>query len=147
MKGVACVKKINIVSIIEELDDSGLTESSERTEVSVPVEICEVGGLTTLSYTEESEGQKCDSLITLKGDEITVRRSGSVESEFVFTEKGVHKSLYKVPPYSFDTEIFTKKIRNNLTRGIGNLTILYDMTIGGGKKRVNMKITVSEVAK
>ena len=144
MKGAAGVKKINIVSIIEELDDAGLAESSERTEVSVPVEICEVGSLVTLSYTEVNEGQKCHSLITVKDGEITVRRSGSVESEFVFSEKTSHKSLYKIPPYSFDAEIFTKKIRNNLTRGVGTLSILYDMTVGGGKKRVNMKISVTE---
>ena len=139
------MNKIDILSVIDELDDAGLAESSERTEVSVPVEICEIGGLLTLSYTEQSEGQKCSSLITVKDGEITVRRSGSVESEFVFCEGRCHKSLYKIPPYSFDAEIFTKKIRNNLTRGIGNLTILYDMTIGGGKKRVNMRITVREV--
>lgn len=145
MKGEYAVKKINIVSTIDELDDIGLTESSERTEVSVPVQICEIGSLLTLSYTEEGEGQRCDSLISIKGSEITVRRTGSVESEFVFIENEMHKSLYKIPPYSFDAEIFTRKIRNNLTRGIGNLTILYDMTIGGGKKRVNMKITVCEV--
>lgn len=138
------MKKINILSIIEELDDAGLTESSERTEVSAPVEICEIGALLTLSYTETSEGQKCDSLISIKDGAITVKRTGSVESEFVFCEKMSHKSLYKIPPYSFDAEIFTKKIRNNLTRGIGTLSILYDMTIGGGKKRVNMKISVSE---
>lgn len=141
------MNNINIVSVIEELDDAGLAESSERTEVSVPVEICEIGSLTTLSYSEESEGQKCDSLITIKDGEITVKRTGSVESEFVFCEKKSHTSLYKIPPYSFDAEIFTRKIRNNLTRGIGSLTILYDMTIGGGKKRVNMRITVSEGAK
>ena len=139
------MKKINIVSTIEELDDAGLAESSERTEVSVPVDICEIGNLTTLSYQEENEGQRCSSLITVKDGEITVKRTGSVESEFVFTENKAHRSLYKIPPYSFDAEIFTKKIRNNLTRGIGSLSILYDMTIGGGKKRVNMKISVSEV--
>ena len=138
------MKKINIVSIIEELDYAELAESSERTEVSVPVEICEVGSLVTLSYTEESESGRCDSLITVKDGEITVTRSGSVESEFVFAEKASHKSLYKIPPYSFDAEIFTRKIRNNLTRGVGTLVILYDMTIGGGRKRVNMKISVSE---
>ena len=136
---------INIVSVIDELDESGLAESSERTESTSAVEVCEVGSVLTLSFSEAKEGGRLDSLITVKESEITVCRRGSVESEFVFSEGTTHKSLYKIPPYSFDAEIFTRKIRNNLTRGVGTLSILYDMTIGGGKKRVNMKITVSEV--
>ena len=113
MKGDS-ILNISIVSIIDELDESGLTESSERTESTAHVDIYEVGSVLTLSFSENSEGGKFDSLITVKGDEVTVRRTGSVESEFVFSENKSHKSLYKIPPYSFDAEIFTKKIRNNL---------------------------------
>ncbi|MBR5817809.1 MAG: DUF1934 domain-containing protein [Clostridia bacterium] len=141
------MKRICITSIIDELDECGMVESSDKSENTADLTVTEVGGILTLSFTELSDGGKTDSLITVKGDEITVSRKGAVVSEFVFREGFCHKSLYKVVPYSFDAEIFTRKIRNNLTRGVGTLSILYDMTVGGGKKRVNMKISVSEVEK
>ena len=137
--------KISIVSIIDELDDNGLVESSEKTEVTADATVTEIGGMLTVAYSESSESGKCDSLITVKDSGITVSRTGSVVSEFRFSEGLTHKSLYKIPPYSFDAEISTKKIRNNITQGVGTLSILYDMSVGGGKKRVNMKITLTEV--
>lgn len=134
---------VRIESTIDELDSAGLTESTDKTEVFRPASVSEWGGALTISYDEDTEGGKVNSLISVKADTVTVSRSGAIESEFVFREGEGNVSLYKIPPYSFDAEIYTKKIRNNITAGGGVLTVLYDMTLGGGKKCVRMKITLS----
>lgn len=135
---------VEIDSLIEELDSAGIAESAERTRTECAATVTEWAGRLTVSYEEESEGGKISSLITVSDGEITVKRSGAIESEFIFREAQTTHSLYKIPPYSFDTEIYTKKIRNNLTEGAGDLSILYEMTLGGSKKRVRMKILLSE---
>ena len=61
---------------------------------------------------------------------------------FVFEDGKSHSSLYKIPPYEFETEIITKKIRNGITENGGALTIFYDMTIGNDRRGVKMRIEV-----
>ena len=135
--------KIYIESVVEEIDDAGLTESSDKTESEAMGLIEESDNKTKISYSVTEDGVTTNTLITVTEKEITVRRDGGVEYEFVFIEGEKTKSLYCVPPYSFDTEIYTKKIRNSLTEG-GEISLFYDMTIGGAKKRTRMKIKVSE---
>ena len=135
--------KVKIESTVDELDSAGLIESSDKTEVSQPASVNEWGDAITISYSEKTEGGEVNSLITVKPDGVTVSRSGAIESEFFFREGEKNHSLYKIPPYSFDAEIYTKKIRNNITAEGGVLTVIYDMTLGGGRKSVRMKITLS----
>lgn len=135
---------LKIESVIEELDDAGLASDSERTSATYDATVTEWGGATTISYAEVSEGGRADSLITLKDEGITVRRTGAIECELVFVEGERTRSLYKVPPYAFDAEIFTKKIRKNDARGTLDVTILYEMTVGGARKRTRMHLTLGE---
>ena len=62
-----------------------------------------------------------------------------------FADGVVHKSEYSVPPYTFDTVITTKKVRNNLTRAGGRLDLYYEMNIGGQDKKVRMKIECTPI--
>lgn len=123
----------------------GVSEGFERCETEYTATIAERGGLLRLSYEETSEGGPIKSDITLTDTHVRVRRTGAIESDFMFVEGETTKSLYKIPPYAFDAEITTKKIRNNLTRGGGKLTIIYDMNVGGAEKCVRMTVTVAEV--
>ena len=138
-------KNFKIRSVIENLDSSGLAEGDAETS-----EICTDGFFKideeryTITYSEESQGGKIVSDIVIDGTAITVRRAGAIKSELYFREGEKHSSLYEIPPYSFDTTVITKKIRNNLTRDGGTLDIFYNMNIGGQDKKVRMKITVGE---
>ena len=58
----------------------------------------------------------------------------------LFREGYTDKSLYQVPPYSFDAVIYTKKIRSTLTKDGGRVDIFYRMTLGGAEKNVRMRI-------
>ncbi|MBO5946148.1 MAG: DUF1934 domain-containing protein [Clostridia bacterium] len=122
----------------------GVAEGFERCENEYTATVSERGGLMRLLYEETSEGGPIKSDITIAEGHVRVRRTGAIESDFMFAEGEVTKSLYKIPPYSFDASITTKKIRNNLTRSGGKLTIIYDMNVGGADKNVRMSITLAE---
>ena len=136
-------KKIKITSVIENLDQNGLTEGEpEKTETTSDgfYKIAEDSYL--IMYSEQTDGGRVVSDIEIRDNFVSVKRRGGLESNLLFTEGESHKSLYTIPPYSFDVEIITKKIRNNLTRDGGRLDIFYTMKIGGQDKNIKMKIEI-----
>ena len=137
--------KIEIDSIVEDMDDAGLVENSDKTHSSAIGSMETDGEKITLSYTEKNDDSRVESEIVISEDSVSVKRSGSVKYDFLFSEGKTTSSLYSVPPYSFDTEIYTRRIRDELTSQGGRLTLIYDMTIGGAKKKTRMTISVSEI--
>ena len=136
---------IKICSTIDNLDECGLVESSEKNEQSFPAESTEwADGHTTISYREVDGENAADALITVTPDTVTVKREGAISSEFIFRVGFTQKTLYSIPPFSFDAEIAAKKIRGQINGGEGELTIIYDMTVGGAKKSIRMKITLTK---
>ena len=134
-------KKFIISSVIENLLSSDLSDGeSEKTEISPEGFLKISDEEIVITYSEMTEGGKVISDITVKDGSVRVKRVGAVVSDMYFEEGLVHKSLYTVAPYSFDAEILTKKIRNNLTRDGGRLDIFYNMKIGGADKYVKMRI-------
>ncbi len=134
-------KKFRISSVIESLSPTGLAEGeSERTEIMPDGFLKISDGEIVIMYSEQTESGKVISDIIITENSVRVKRRGSVISDMKFVEGESHKSLYEVPPYSFDTEIYTKKIRNNMTRDGGRLDIFYSMRIGGADRTVKMKI-------
>ncbi len=136
--------KIEIESLIEELDDSGLVESSDKTRTVSEGIMKNEGSKIRLTYTEKSENASIESEISVSEAEVTVSRRGGAEYDFIFREGEKTDALYSIPPYSFDAEIYTRRIRNALCEGVGEITLIYDMTLGGARKRTKMKILVSE---
>ena len=134
-------KKFKISSVIDNLLPSGLTDGeAERTEISPDGFLKISDGGYEITYSEVTEGGKVVTDITVTKDQVRVKRVGAVESDMLFKEGTSHASLYTVDPYSFDVEVVTKKIRNNMTRDAGRLDIHYSMKIGGADKAVRMKI-------
>ena len=132
--------KINIESVVEDLDDAGLVAGSDKTKSEAVGTLTERDNATVIAYSETEEGVTTSSEIIIKRDSITVNRTGGVEYSFLFAEGKTTSSLYKVPPYSFDTEIFTRRIRQEFAGSEGKITLFYDMTIGGADKYVKMKL-------
>lgn len=134
-------KKFRISSVIESLSPTGLVEGDpERTEITPDGFLKISDSETVIMYSEQTESGKVVSDIIITENSVTVKRRGAVVSDMVFIEGESHKSLYEVPPYSFDTEIFTKKIRNNMTRDGVRIDIFYSMKMGGADRAVKMKI-------
>ena len=136
-------KKIVVESVIEDLDSAGRSDSAEkcRKEYDAFLKISDTD--LVLASCDVDEGGRTVTDITVGAECITVSRRGGIESDFRFAEGLAEHSVYKMPPYEFDAEIRTVKIRNNLTRAGGSLSIFYDMTIGGAKRRVRMHVCVS----
>ena len=140
---MAIIKEMNIrfSSVIENLSPMGLAEGeAEKTEISAEGFFYIHDDRYEISFREETEGGAVFSDITVRDTEITLKRRGAIVSDMRFAEGECDRSLYQVPPYSFDTEIRTKKIRNGLTGDGGSVAIFYEMKIGGADKSVRMKI-------
>lgn len=134
-------KKFRISSVIENLDSKGLALSdTEKTEIVAAGFLKINGGALEISYTEQTEGGRVVSDIIISDSAVDVKRRGAVESDMHFEEGVCHKSLYSVVPYSFDSEVITRKIRNNMTRDGGKIDIFYNMKIGGAEKSIKMRI-------
>ena len=134
--------KAVIESTVDELDGAGLCESSDKSDITTEALLDTKGSLVRLSYEENGESGAVSTEIIMNRDKVTVRRRGALESEFIFREGESHTSVYRVPPYSFDAQISTKRIRGTITENGGDMTLLYDMTVGGAEKRIKMRIRV-----
>ena len=95
-----------------------------------------------VSYLEENEGVKTYTDIEISEKRVIVKRHGGILSEFIFEEGVEHSSIYSIPPYSFDAQIVTRKIRNNISFEGGTLTVFYNMTVGRDARSVRMKIEI-----
>lgn len=134
-------KKIKMSSVIENLLPSGLTDGEpERAETVTDGFLKISDGEYSLSYVEVTEGGRVAADIFVREDSVRVKRAGAIESDMLFSEGLSHKSVYGVPPYSFDAEVCTKRIRNEMTRDGGKIDIFYTMKIGGADKKVKMRI-------
>jgi len=136
-------RKFRITSHIDNLDEAGIPEGdAERTESS-PNGFFKISeDEYRIEYTETENGDKTVCEVIIKSDSVRVTRRGALKSDMIFEEGKEHSSLYSVGPYSFDCVVFTKKIRNNVTRDGGKLDIFYKMTIGGQDKNVKMRIEI-----
>ena len=84
-----------------------------------------------LSY-EESELTGMEGTTTtfeVKGPRVTLRRSGSVNSQMVFEEGRQHTSLYETPFGELSVDIQTSELRHNLTQRGGLMEIKYSIAV------------------
>ena len=134
-----------IHSVIENLDDAGLVIDEPEISITTSEGFFKTyEDRSVISYTESTEGGKVTTDITLAEGEITLLRRGAVVFDATFKEGEVYKTVYSVPPYSFDTEIKTKRIRADMTKAGGEIRLLYSMNIGGQEKSVRMKISARD---
>ncbi len=136
--------EITVRSVIDNLDSAGLPEGeSEVTESRALGYLHILDGITLITYVECAEdGTETTTEIKCEGDTVRVLRRGAIESDIMLTKGVTHASLYSVVPYKFDIEVTAKKIRSSLGESGGRLDLIYDMTIGGAKKSIRMKIDV-----
>ena len=137
---------IRIKSYIDNLDDAGkTTDNSEVSESAHSGAMKLSAGELSLSYRESSEnGSVFSDILIHESGAVTVRRTGAIDSTLHFDTSEEFNTVYSLPPYKFDMNVRTKRISNTLSISGGSLEIDYLMTVGGAKKRVNMKIDVSE---
>ena len=132
--------RIFLTSIIDNLSDTGLPSGErEASESTATGTVISGARGAVISFSEQSEGGEVKTKIEILSGGIRVCRHGAIESDMLFSEGVAHRSVYSIPPYSFDASIFTRKIRGSIEDG-DKLEIFYDMEIGGAKKSVKMSL-------
>ena len=91
---------------------------------------------------EKNENGKTLTEITIDKASVSVKKRGDIETDMVFAEKELTKTVYRVPPFSFDAEIYTRKIRNSITSKGGRLELFYCITVGGAKKNTVLRAVI-----
>ena len=136
--------EITIHSVIDNLDDTGLASGEPEINITtLPVKVAEADDRVLFSYCEEQEGVKITTDITAYSDgRVILDRQGGVVWRAVFQNGGEDQSVYKIPPYSFDCTVKTKRAEYIKESGGFKIRLLYSMVLGGGEKEVKMRITV-----
>ena len=140
--------KLKIESTIENLSAEGLPEGDcERNLSECFGSLHVTEGRSSITYTEKSEGGEIRSEIICTDGQVSVIRSGAIESQLCFIEGEVHKSVYSIPPYRFDASVKAKRVRVNISENGGSIDLLYNMTVGGAEKSARMKIWISKASR
>lgn len=135
---------LKIESVIDNLTPEGLPEGEAEKSVTQCVGTLRISdGRTSLTYTESTEQGEIRTQIVCLGGQVSVIREGAIVSELCFTEGETHRSIYEIPPFRFDAEVRTKRVRVNVTKSEGLIDLLYNMTIGGAEKAARMRIWIS----
>ena len=133
---------VTVHSVIDNLDAEGIPEGEPEINIFTTdggLSLTEDGYI--LTFSERDENGTAHSEMHIGPDTVTLKKSGTLNSEMHFTEGKSHNSLYRVGPYSFDMRVLTKKIRNTVTADGGEVQLIYSMCIGGMNKNARMKIT------
>ena len=133
---------LTVNSVIDNLSDAGLPDGDPEINIfTTDGAISVFDGGYLLRFTEVQEGGEAHTSLYITEENVRLVKSGAITSEMRFSEGEIFNTLYCVGPYSFDMTVRTKKIRNSLTDGGGELQLIYSMNVGGQEKNVRMKIS------
>ena len=140
--------KLKIESVIENIGASGFPDGdAERTVTETDGFIHYTDDGVLMTYSEHTDGGDVFSDISYADGEVIVKRRGAIISEMRFKEGAEHSSLYEIPPYKFDATVKTRRIRAEFSEEGGNISLFYNMKIGGAEKNARMKIWIRAVSR
>lgn len=140
--------KLKIESVIENIGASGFPDGdAERTVTETDGFIHYMDDGVLMTYSEHTDGGDVFSDISYADGEVIVKRRGAIISEMRFKEGTEHSSLYEIPPYKFDATVKTRRIRAEFSEEGGNISLFYNMKIGGAEKNARMKIWIRAVSR
>ena len=120
----------------------------DTTELVTEGRLLETAGGCLLSYEETAltgmEGTT--TTFELRGRQVILTRSGSVNSQMIFEEGRQHTSLYETPYGGMSVDIGTSRLVHSLTSSGGELEISYSIAVQHTVTGRNcFKITVREL--
>lgn len=134
--------KITVHSVIENREGGISVDEPEINIVTLDADVKKSDRTLFIRYKEEADGAHCRTLITATESGIRLSKSGAIEWDVIFTPGETVKTLYKIPPYSFDAEVTTKRAELSHTDNGYVIRLIYTMNIGGADKSVTVKMTV-----
>lgn len=120
------------------------TVSDEGTTVSRYDGLLRVeGGVTKISYTEEEDGARTSTLLTIGAGEVALVRRGAVSFDTVYREGYTHRSLYSLGGLRFDAEVATERL-TLLPAALPAFDCLYTLTLGGEARRFALSLRLAK---
>ena len=104
----------------------------------------EKNGKQYITYKTENDGDKISSMIKIDGNEILIKRTGSVNSSMTYKVDTKKEFLYHLPYGTVPMEIETQRIVSKLDENGGTIELVYTLMVQGEKYFNDMKITVSK---
>ena len=101
------------------------------------------GGIARISYTEEEDGARTSTLITLGAGEVTLVRRGAVTFNTVYRAGYTHRSLYSLGGLKFDAEVLTERL-TLLPAALPAFDCTYTLTLGGEARRFTLSLRLTE---
>lgn len=102
----------------------------------------EKNGKHYIIYKTESDDDKISSMIKLDGDEVVIKRTGSVNSVMTYKTGETKHFWYEIPYGKIEMEIETHRVTSDFTQTGGTIELVYTLNVQGEKYFNDMKITV-----
>ena len=93
------------------------------------LELTEEGLRLTYQETELTGLEGTTTTFEIRGPQVILTRSGSVNSQMVFEEGRQHTSLYETPFGELSIDIQTSRLRHNLTEQGGVMDLRYSISV------------------
>lgn len=103
----------------------------------------EAGVLLTYQEDGQSEAERVWTTLTATPDRVVLERTGALRSQMVFEEGCEHRSAYQTPYGTLELVIRTRKLCHSLDGRGGELSLEYDLELGGtGAGRNTLRLQV-----
>ena len=99
----------------------------------------EKNGKQYITYKTENDGDKISSMIKIDGNEILIKRTGSVNSSMTYKVDTKKEFLYHLPYGTVPMEIETQRIVSKLDENGGTIELVYTLTVQDEKYFNDMK--------
>ena len=93
------------------------------------MEVTEAGYLLTYQESELTGMEGTTTTFEVVGNRVTLKRSGSVNSQMIFEEGKQHTSLYETPFGELPVDIQTSSLRHTLSERGGVMEIKYSIAV------------------
>lgn len=97
-----------------------------------------------ITYTTDNDDDKTSTLMKLDGDEVFIKRLGSISSAMTY-KSGTKKSfMYRMPYGNIEMENHTHRIVQELDENGGSIRLVYTLIIQGEKYFNDMEIKITK---
>ncbi len=84
-----------------------------------------------ITYTEYSDGKRCEVALAYNGARLTMARRGAAKVTLGFGVGEKFRAIYSVGGMQMDMLTYTTELSGNLTDAGGEIRLAYDMNVGG----------------
>ncbi len=132
-----------LLSIRGEQDFDGIDPDATELVTDGTMELTGAGMVLTYRETELTGMEGTTTTFEIKGAQVILTRSGTVNSQMVFEEGRQHTSLYETPFGDLPVDIQTSMLKHNLSERGGLLEIKYSIAVDHtltGRNRFKIRV-------